>query len=131
VVEESAAGKENKVVRVLVGKKKGQEFPGFWAEFEGEEVSSYTDARGEKQIVYTLYRCTAYSDEVYRAHITDESNPANPVYELLPHDDERSGYDEPWEKEDIAAKYPLFLKDMDYFDTRRVDPEPGVRSRQL
>jgi hypothetical protein len=42
------------VVRVLVGKKKGDRFPGFWAEFVGEEVSSYTDTRSEKHIVYTL-----------------------------------------------------------------------------
>ncbi len=111
------------MVKVLVGKKTGERFPGFWAEFDGEKVSSYEDTRADKKIVYTLYRCTAYSDEVYRVHIADESNPANPVYELLPFDEE-SGYDEPWEKEDIVANYPLFLKDMDYFRERHVDPRP-------
>jgi hypothetical protein len=118
------------MVKVLVGKKKGREFPGFWAEFRGYEVSSYKDTRGEKNIVYTLYRCTAYSDESYRVHTSDESNPANPVYELQPYDP-RAGYDETWLKEDIAAKHPLFLKDMDYFRTQPVDPKPGVRSMQL
>jgi hypothetical protein len=33
---------------------------GFWTEFEGEKVSSYEDTRGDNNIVYTLYRCTAY-----------------------------------------------------------------------
>jgi hypothetical protein len=27
---------------------------GFWAEFEGEKVSSYEDTRGDNNIVYTL-----------------------------------------------------------------------------
>jgi hypothetical protein len=118
------------VVRVLVGKRKGDRFPGFWAEFEGEEISSYTDTRAEKHIVYTLYRCTAYQWEAYRVHIADEGNPANPVYELLPVSEgphPRSpdpDYTEPWNRDQIAAKYPLFLKDMDYFRERRVDPSP-------
>jgi hypothetical protein len=67
------------VVRVLVGQRKGDRFPGFWAEFEGREISSYTDTRAEKHILYTLYRCTAYRWEAYRVHIADEGNPANPV----------------------------------------------------
>ena len=128
---------ENAMVKVLVGKKKGQEFPGFWAEFEGKEVSSYEDPRIDKNICYTLYLCTAYtSNNRYRVHIADESNPANPVYELLPGENPYDpgpdkAYHEPYQQEDIEARYPLFLKDMDYFGTRRVDPEPGVRSRQL
>jgi hypothetical protein len=118
------------MVKVLVGKKKGDKFPGYWAEFEGEEASSYEDTRGEKKIVYTLYRCTAYTDEAYRVHVADESNPKNPVYALHPLS-ERSGYDEAFEKEDIAANFPLFLKDMDYFRTQPVDPKPRGWSRQL
>jgi hypothetical protein len=119
------------VVKVLVGKKKGNRFPGFWAEFEGEEVSSYEDTRGEKHIVYTLYRCPAQRYEAYRVHIADESNPDNPVYELLPYDQNTMenglGWDylELWRKEQIVAKYPMFLKDMDYFPERRVDERPG------
>jgi hypothetical protein len=118
------------MVKVLVGKKKGDEFPGYWAEFEGEEVSSHKDTRGGKDIVYTLYRCTAYSEEAYRVHVADESNPANPVYALHPFD-ENTGYEEPFYKEDIAAKFPLFLKDMDYFRTQPVDPKSKGWSRQL
>jgi len=115
------------VVKVLIGKKEGGRFPGVWAEFEGEEVSSYEDARGEKKIVYTLYRCTAYNYEAYRVHVADESNPANPVYELLPDKNPLNpqagrGHSEPWYKEEIAARYPLFLKDMGYFPVRSVDP---------
>jgi hypothetical protein len=68
------------VVKVLVGNKAGQTYQGFWAEFDGEEVSSYEDTRGEKNIVYKLYRCTAYNWEAYRVHIADESNPDAPVY---------------------------------------------------
>lgn len=119
------------MVRVLVGERSGPTFPGFWAEFEGEEVSSYADTRADKKIVYTLYRCTAYNFEAYRVHIADESDPKTPVYELLPVDrDSRSGrgrpdFSEVWTKEDIAAEYPLFLKDMDYFETRKVDGPPS------
>ena len=117
----------------MVGKKKGDKFPGFWAEFEGEEVSSHTDTRAERHIAYTLYRCTAYSDEVYRVHVADESNPANPVYELRPHAEESVqhgipwDYTEPYDKDDIEARYPLFLKDMDHFTERSVDPRPRNR----
>ena len=118
------------MVKVLVGKRQGPSFPGFWAEFEGEKVSSYEDNRAEKNIVYTLYRCTAYDYEAYRVHIKDESNPANPVYELLPYDprsvDQGIGWDysEPWQKGDIVAQYPLFAKDLDHFPERQVDPSP-------
>ncbi|MGH3146744.1 MAG: hypothetical protein ACRDTR_13195 [Rubrobacter sp.] len=118
------------MVRVLVGKKEGDRFPGFWAEFEGEKVGSYEDTRGERSIVYTLYRCTAYDWEAYRVHIADESNPVNPVYELLPYTEGPNvpevgpDYAEPYAREQIAARYPLFLKDMDYFPERLVDPGP-------
>jgi hypothetical protein len=117
------------MIRVLVGQRVGDAFPGFWAEFEGEEVSSYKDTRGDKSIVYTLYRCTAYHFEAYRVHIANESNPNDPVYELLPvHQGDwrpgrgRHNYREVWEKENIADKYPLFLKDMDYFQPQYIDP---------
>ncbi len=72
------------MVKVLVGKRQGPRFPGFWAEFEGEKVSSYEDTRGEQSIVYTLYRCPTENGEAYRVHVADESNPTNPVYDLLP-----------------------------------------------
>ncbi len=118
------------MVKVLVGKKQGDRFPGFWAEFEGEKVSSYEDTRQEKKITYTLYRCTAYSEEMYRVHIEDESNPAAPVYELLPYAKESVehgigwDYSEPYYREDIESEYPLFLKDMDHFRERSIDPQP-------
>jgi hypothetical protein len=119
------------MVKVLVGKRQGPSFPGFWAELEGEQISSYEDTRAEKSIVYTLYECTAYDDEVYRVHVADESNPENPVYELRPYDPDSVSqgigwdYSEPWEKDQIAAKYPLFLKDLKgFFRERRVDPSP-------
>ena len=121
------------MVKVLVGKKQGDKFPGFWAEFEGKELSSYKDTRGEKNIVYTLYQCTAYHWEAYRVHIVDESNPANPVYELRPYEKESVehgipwDYTEPYEKKQIEAKYPLFLKDIDHFIERGVDPKPRNR----
>jgi hypothetical protein len=117
------------VVKVLVGKKKGDRCPGFWAEFEGEEISSYEDTRGEKQIVYRLYKCPAGRHHGYRAHIADESNPASPVYELLPYEEDTIGeglpldYSETWRTRDIVAKFPMFLKDMDYFQKRRVGRE--------
>jgi hypothetical protein len=118
------------MVKVLVGQRSGGKFAGFYAEFEGEEVSSYKDERAEKNIVYTLYGCTAYQFEAYRVHIADESNPDAPVYELLPFEGDlrrgggRPDYSEPWTVEDIAEHFPLFLKDMDYFESRTVDPRP-------
>jgi hypothetical protein len=118
------------MVKVLVGQRVGDTFPGFWAEFEGEEVSRYEDTRGDKNITYTLYRCTAYNFEAYRVHIADESDATAPVYELLPvQGDLRPGggslnYSQVWEKENIAVKYPVFLKDINYFDSRNVDPGP-------
>jgi hypothetical protein len=115
------------VVKVLVGKKKGDRFPGFWAEFEGTEVDSYERTRGDKKIVYTLYKCTAYRFDAYRVHLADENDPANPVYQLHPYseypDSRGLGLDfsEPYTKDQLAAEFPLFLKDMDYFPERYVD----------
>jgi hypothetical protein len=123
------------VVKVLVGKKNGDGFPGFWAEFEGTEVDSYERTRRDKKIVYTLYKCTvyrfdAYRFDAYRVHTADENDPANPVYELPPYseypDSRGLGLDfsEPYTKDQLAAAFPLFLKDMDYFPERYIDP-PG------
>ncbi len=114
----------------MVGKKKGDRFPGFWAVFEGKVVSSYKDTRGEKKIVYTLYECPAGRHHGYRVHIADESNPANPMYELHPYEENTMGeglpldYSETWRTNHIVAKFPMFLKDMDYFQERRVDERP-------
>ena len=119
------------MVRVLVGKRQGPDFPGFWAEFEGEKVSSYEDKRGDQNIVYTLYRCPTENGEAYRVHVADESNPANPVYDLLPSPEGPGGsgpervFPPPWQKEQVVAKYPLFVKDLvDYLPVRQLDPQP-------
>lgn len=118
------------VVKVLVGRKDGDRFSGFWAQFEGEEVARYEDARADKHVVYTLYRCTAYNYEAYRVHVADESDPATPVYELHPVSEQsgvqgiRPDYSEPLDKQGLAANYPLFLKDIDYFHVLHVDPMP-------
>ena len=115
------------MVKVLVGERIDFDFVAFWAEFEGEEVSSYKDTRGNN-IVYTLYRCSAFNFEAYRVHIVDESDPDNPEYKLQPSTgDLRPGsgrlqFSEAWTPGDIADEYPLFLKDMDYLETRDVDP---------
>ena len=116
------------MVKVLVGERIDFDFVAFWAEFEGEEVSSYNDTRGDNNIVHTLYRCTAYNFEAYRVHSADESDPDNPQYRLQPSTgDLRPGsgrlqFSEPWTPGDIADEHPLFLKDMDYLETRDVDP---------
>ncbi len=115
------------MVKVLVGHHEVEKFSGFWAEFEGEKVDSYEDKRGDKNIVYTLYRCTAYRSEAYRVHIADESDPGAPVYKLLPDENPhdrvpRKQYWEPWDIEAIAKEYPLFLKNMEYFRTTHIDP---------
>ena len=60
------------MVKVLVGKQGEQgRFVGFWAEFEGEEVSSYE----EGGVAYTLYKATGYDYEAYRVYISDETDP--------------------------------------------------------
>jgi hypothetical protein len=115
------------MVRVLVGQRVDGAFRGFWAEFEGEEVSSYKDTRGDNYIVFTLYRATAFNFEAYRVHIADESDPNEPVYKLRPFSgDLRPGsgrlqFSEAWMPREIAENYPLFLKDMDNLETRNVD----------
>jgi hypothetical protein len=123
--------------RILGKERRGQGLG--WAK-EGRQVSRLLGRirrggdqllqrhQGEKHIVFTLYRCTTYQLEAYRVHIADEGNPANPIYKLLPvaEDPHVQGagpeYTEPWDKDQVAARYPLFLKNMDYFDERRVDP---------
>jgi hypothetical protein len=117
------------VVKVLVGKRMGQRrFWGYWAEFEGELTNSYADPRGDKNIVYTLYKCTAYSFDAYRVHVANESDPVNPVYELHPHEEypDSQGigqdYSETYTVDGLAETYPIFLKDMDYFRERHIDP---------
>ncbi len=121
------------MVKVLVGKRQGPSFPGFWAEFDGEKVSSYEDTRSGKSIVYTLYRCTAHNYDAYRVHVADESNPANPVYDLLPSPEGSGGaeprrdFPAPWQKDKVVAAHPMFVKDLeDYLDVSPVDPPlPG------
>ena len=119
------------MVRVLVGKRQGPRFPGFWAEFEGEEIGRYEDTRSGKSIVYTLYRCTAYNYEAYRVHVADESNPANPVYDLLPSREGSGGaepgkgFPAPWQKDQVVAQHPMFVKDLDYLEVEPVDSPTG------
>jgi hypothetical protein len=119
------------VAKVLVGKKtEGKSFTGYWAEFEGKQVSSYEDPGLGKSIAYTLYKCTgtAYNFDAYRVHVADESSPENPVYELHPHDEYPDirgvgqDYSETYTKDGLAADYPVFLKDIDYFRERHIDP---------
>jgi hypothetical protein len=102
------------VVRVLVGKR-GEErrFFGFWVEFEGEEVASYEK---EDDFVYTLYKATAYNEDVYRVYISNETDPQSPVYELHPFEEDpaiqgiRPDYTEPYRGDEVVDKYPLFIK---------------------
>jgi hypothetical protein len=110
------------VVKVPVGRvdaKKGA-FDGFFAEFEGKFVSSYEHAGA----VYTLYECTAYDFKAYRVHTANETDPKAPVYALHP---SRGAYERPYHESDVAAEYPLFIKDMDYLSIENVDPEPRVQ----
>ncbi len=109
------------MVKVLVWDS-GKKEPGFWAEFEGEEISSY-EAEGK---VYTLYRCTAYDFEAYRVHVRDESKARRPKYELYPYDaDPRSSgnYARPFDREELVDEYPRFLKDVVDFPTHSIDAE--------
>ena len=117
------------MVKVLVGKRMGnRRFSGYWAVFEGQRVSSYEDPRGDKNLVYTLYKCTAYNFDAYRVHVADESSPVNPVYELHPHEEYSDiqgvgqNYSEAYTVDGLAENYPLFLKHMYYFRERHIDP---------
>jgi hypothetical protein len=115
------------VVRVLVGKVRGEQgrFTGFWAEFEGEKVASYE----KDDVVYTLYRATWYEHDAYRVYISDETNPKSPAYELLPVSGDpfsegvATAYAEPYRREAVVEKYPLFIKSTAEKDERdeRID----------
>jgi hypothetical protein len=109
------------MVQVVVGERAQGTFTGFLAEFEGEEIASYV----HEGVVYTLYRVTSVNFEGYRVHIADETNHKDPKYELLPYDvgqaERRRRYDALFRKADIAQNYPLFLKDMSYFQPNPLD----------
>jgi len=90
-------------------------------------MREHEDTRGDNNIVYTLYKCTAYNFDAYRVHIANKSDPGEPDYALHPvRWDTRVGgggpdFSEVWNREDIARQYPLFLKDMDYLEPLFVD----------
>ena len=109
------------MVRLIVGTSEVDGFVGYWAEFAGEEISSYTDGKG---VVYTLYRCTDYTQmgDAYRVHISDETDPEAPTYQLLPYDDQTSSYTRPYDNRQVAAKYPLFIKHIDFLAPYTIDP---------
>jgi hypothetical protein len=114
------------VVKVLVGNREGGRFTGYWAEFEGQKVSSYevkATSNDARAVVYALYKCTAYEFEAYRVHVTDETNHQAPTYKLYPWTPEER-FEEPYSREQIALRYPLFLKDINYFETHPIDPPP-------
>jgi hypothetical protein len=121
------------MVKVLVFKELPEGgYVGFWAEFEGEKVSSYEDTRGDNNIVHTLYKCTGYNSDAYRVHIANISVPADPDYALHPvRWDMRVGggrpdFSEVWDQEEIARLYPTFIKDLEgYLPTRNVDGPPS------
>ena len=111
------------MVKVLVAKRSQGTFGGFWAEFEGEELDSYEN----DGVVFTLYKCTAYSADRYRVHVVDERKHTTPVYELYPdyRDPQGGGFgpmasEEPYDKVRLAETYPIFLKTLDYFETFEV-----------
>jgi hypothetical protein len=107
------------MVKVLIGEQTPEgSFSGYWGEFEGEEISSYEN----KGVICTLYKCTAYNWEAYRVHISNETDPQVPVYELCPDLEPRLGYTTPYTKEQIAESYPLFVKHTSYLQTRPIDP---------
>jgi hypothetical protein len=67
--------------------------------------------------------------DAYRVHIANESDPAEPDHALHPVRWDthvgggRPDFSEVWNREDIAEKFPLFLKDMeDYLETLPADP---------
>lgn len=117
------------MVKVLVAERNADgRYFGFFAGFEGEEIDSYVDDRGDNKITYTLYKCTAYGDDAYRVHIANETDPQAPTYELQPFD--ASGavsgvgpdYSEPFDARQLVDHYPLFAKTLEFFRTRPIDP---------
>jgi hypothetical protein len=108
------------MVRLIVGTMDADGFFGHLAEFAGEEISSYTDRRG---VVYTLYKCSAYTQwDAYRVHISDETYPEAPIYQLLPYDEQSRRYLRPYDNRQVAAEYPLFIKHIDFLEPYTVDP---------
>ena len=104
----------------------------FWVEFEGEKVASYEK---EDDVVYTLYKATAYDNEAYRVYISDETDPQSPKHELHPSSGDpfiegvEAVYADPYQWEEVVSKYPLFVKKaaegkrpIDHFQAFSVDP---------
>ncbi len=115
------------MVLVLVGQYVEMgEFSGYWAEFEGEKINSFE----RQDVVYTLYKCTAYRFDAYRVHTSDETDPLAPVYELHPYTAEQPShppsrdYTEPYDEETLANQYPFFIQHLGLLETRRIDPRP-------
>jgi hypothetical protein len=107
------------MVRLIVGKMDADGFFGHCAEFAGVEISSYTDRRGA---VYTRYKCSAYTQrDAYRVHISDETHPEAPIYQLLPYDEQSGRYLQPYNSRQVAAEYPLFIKHIDLLESYPVD----------
>ncbi len=109
-------------VRVLVGKREGGVFAGYWARFEGRQVGRYED----KGVIFTLYRSTTVDFEGYRVHVSNETNPKAPTYELLPVKEDSPGrdtlpnYSDLYTPREIAKQYPLFVKHTDYLRTYEI-----------
>jgi hypothetical protein len=114
---------ENAMVKVLVWDSENGTDAGFYAEFGGEELSSYVD----NGIVYTLYKCNEHGFAAYRVHIFDETVPSKPKYKLYPYKGDSKdpqSYKEPYREDTIAKEFPRFLLDLKEFPVHKVGAEP-------
>jgi hypothetical protein len=126
---------------VLIGDASSGSFKGFWAEFEGKEVTKHEEE--EERLSYMLFEVPwgSRGDETgYRVHKADERNISQPKYKLLPTGDDPHRFDRE-EKYHVAysahgllSSWPIFAKhveDEDVLPVRNIDPGSEYHRRWL
>jgi hypothetical protein len=125
--------------RVLIGDTSTGQFKGFWAEFEGKEVTKYE----EEKLSYTLFAFPwgSREDETgYRVYKADERDVSQPRYELLPTGDDPSRFDREekyhvaYNAHGLVSSWPIFAKHMEdeyFLPVKNIDPGPGYHRRWI
>lgn len=125
--------------RVLIGDTSTGQFKGFWAEFEGKEVTKYKEEKGK--LSYTLFEFPWGSRENetgYRVYKSDERDISQPEYELLPIGDDPTRFDSEerfhvaYDARALVSYWPIFarhVKDEYLLRTRNITPPLGYRRR--
>lgn len=127
--------------RVLIGDTSSGSFKGFWAEFEGKEVTKYEEEKGK--LSYTLFEFpwgSGVDETGYRVHKADERDLERPRYELFPTGDDPSRFDREekyhvaYNAYGLASNWPIFARyitDKYVAPIRNIDPSPDYHRRWI